>query len=302
MKKIYKKHLLNQSCLFQLKSKKKLSEILGINLNILKNKEYKKLIKYSNFINEKGRIINNPDDKLKKIQKRLLKYLCKIETPNYLISGKKGLSYLDNARNHVSKYNYVVTSDISGFYKNCKRRHVYIMLRKKFKMSEDIAGIITDFVCCDEYVPTGSPTSQIIAFFTYSEIFDKINEFAQEKKYIFTLYVDDMTFSSKEYIDRKILYEIELELRKKNLKFKNKKTKRYSKKENCVITGVAIDKNGNLRVPNKQRNSIIETFKEFEKTKDEQVYLKLKGKIQAVRMIENNIFSALSRKLNKLHT
>lgn len=293
MKKTYKKYPLNQSCLYQLRSKKKLSEILGIDLSILKNKKYKNMIKYSNFVNEKGRIINNPDDKLKKVQKKLLNYLCKIETPLYLISGQKGISYLDNAKKHIAKQRYIVTSDIAGFYKNCKRKHIYIMLREKFKMSEDVAGIITDFVCCDDYVPTGSPTSQIIAFLTYSEIFDKINQLAQEKKNIFTLYVDDMTFSSEKYISRKILYQIELELRRKGLKFKTKKTKKYNKKENCLITGVAIDKNGNLKVPNKLRSSIIKNLREYKRTKEEKIFLKLRGKLEAARMIEKDIFPSL---------
>lgn len=298
MKKIYKKYPLNQSYLFKLKSIKKLSEVLGINCDSLKNGEYKNIIKYSDFTNEKGRTINNPCDQLKKIQKRLLKHFSKIETPSYLISGKKGLSYLNNAEVHALKHRYIVTSDISEFYKNCRRKYVYVMLKEKFKMAGDVAGIITDIVCYGNYIPTGSPTSQIVAYLTYSETFDKINELIQRKKCVFTLYVDDMTFSSDKYIDRKVLYQVGLELLKKGLKVKNKKTKKYSKNEISIVTGVAID-NGKLKVPNKQRYSILRHFEEYEITKDEQLYLKLKGKIQAARRIEKDIFPTLVEKLQK---
>ena len=277
--------------MFRLTTKKKLATILMIDLNTLKNKKHKNYIQYSTFTNKEGRLIYNPSKELKIIQGRLFKYLSRIETPDYLKSGKKGLSYLDNAKAHINNHNCIVTADISGFYKNCKRKHVYKMFIEKFEMGKDIAGIITDFVCYENFIPTGSSTSQLTAYFTYSKAFDFINQIANNKNFTFTLYVDDITFSSNNTINRSIIYEVNCRLLQQGLKLKTSKTNFYHKNEACIITGSAIDKFGNLRVLNKHRKSIIESYIEYRKfPENEKNKIKIKGKLQSARMIEKNIF------------
>ncbi len=70
-------------------------------------------------------------------------------------------------------------------------------------MSEDIAGLMTDLVSFGKCLPTGAPTSQIMAYWTYNKTFDEMVNIANKYNSIFTLYVDDMTFSSNEAISKK---------------------------------------------------------------------------------------------------
>lgn len=124
MKKEIKYYKLEKSPLYRLRNRGKLAKLLGLPHNYFR-KNYKTLEKYNCFCkitgkSKKKRLIQNPCEKLKEIQKRLLYYLSRIETPNWLISGKKGKCYIDNARVHNIN-GFVVTTDIKDFYSNCKR-------------------------------------------------------------------------------------------------------------------------------------------------------------------------------------
>ena len=71
--------------------------------------------------------------------------MSRIETPEWVISGKKKHSYISNARNHCRNYN-VKTMDISQFYDSAKRKYVYSMFKKKLLKKDDIARITTEIV------------------------------------------------------------------------------------------------------------------------------------------------------------
>ena len=86
---------------------------------------------------------------------------------------------------------YVLTIDIKKFYDNCTREPVYQFFVQKLKTSPDVAEILTNII-------TYSGGSQIMAFYAYSDMFSEISDLAKQCGCKFTLYVDDMTFSSTE--------------------------------------------------------------------------------------------------------
>ena len=49
--------------------------------------------------------------------------------------------------------------------------------------------------------PTGCPTSQLIALYAYENMFNEIYDVACTNGCIFTVYVDDMTFSAEKVFD-----------------------------------------------------------------------------------------------------
>lgn len=89
-----------------------------------------------------------------------------------------------------------MTVDIKKFYDNCTLDSVYQFFAKMLKTSSDVAEVLTNIVTYDSSIPTGCPTSQIIAFYAYYDMFEEIHAVAQHFGCTFTLYVDDMTFSS----------------------------------------------------------------------------------------------------------
>lgn len=302
------KYCITQSPLYKLNNQRKLETLLKLEKYELNKRD--KWIKYgsSGIPKDDGdfRKISKPRRKIKTIQKRIQYFLSKIERPDWLMSGEKNKCYIDNAQYHVNS-DYIITADIRKFYDNCKREYVYLALRKHFKMSSDVAGVITDIVTYNGGIPTGAPTSQLIAYYAYAEMFDEINKISCKYGCIFSLYVDDMVFSSENPINyTQLKKDVDIVLRKYNHKLKYKKFNYYSKNKNKIITGVALKPGKQLAVSNKLRYKIIKDIKMLKDinskmTKQEKVkaLLRIKGRMVAAKLVENDIFPEISRAINK---
>lgn len=305
--KIYKKYDITQCALYKCSSKKRLEHLLNIEAGEMKNIE--SVIKYSQFsIDKKNsdekRKITAPQYTIKRVQKRILVLLQNIERPQWLISGEKGKSYINNGMAHVGNC-YAVTIDIKKFYDNCVREPVYLFFINKMKTQPDIAKILTDIVTYDGGIPTGCPTSQLVAYYAYEDMFDEISNIADSYNCVFTLYVDDMTFSSDKPINyKRLVQDIDVVLRKYGHKPKYSKVKYYPKNKDTPITGTILNKNGELVTPNALQKSVYDKFQKIkeldpnlviENPDDKKTLLSLQGQIQATRRLEENKFPEISR-------
>lgn len=84
--------------------------------------------------------------------------------------------------------------DIKRFYDNCKRERVFLFFKDTLKMSGDIVGVCTNIVTYNKGIPTGCPTSQMLAYYAYEQMFLEISKAGEKQGCIFTLYVEEMTF------------------------------------------------------------------------------------------------------------
>lgn len=239
-----------------------------------------------------------PKPFLKLVHKKLANLLSRIETPNYLHSGVKRKSYVTNGRYHAKPSSYALTLDLSKFYQSSSKEFIFKAFKYNFNMSDDVAWLVTDIVIYNGFLPTGSPVSQLIAFFTYQRTFDKINGMAEKRHINFSLYVDDMAFSSNKAIPNNMEDLVTKEFENVGLKIKHEKTRKYTKKQIKTITGCDIHPNGDLKVPEKRRTEIIQSFERINKL-TEQEKKSLLGKIQAARQIEPNIFETERLKLSR---
>jgi hypothetical protein len=168
-------------------------------------------------------------------------------------------------------------------------------------MSTDIATILTSLVTYEGRIPTGTPTSQLVAFLSYKDIFTKIYEICKEQDIIFSLYVDDITLSSNKIINKNIKYKINSLLNLSDLNIKKSKTKFFSKKTNKSVTGTIIDTNKKVRLENKKRKEIIDLYKECinSNTYSIEKLVKLNGKMNDAIQVEKGIFPTFSIYLKK---
>ncbi|QCT03677.1 hypothetical protein E6C60_2966 [Paenibacillus algicola] len=307
MTQIRKKHELDQCALYKCKSKRKLAYYLKIDYEKLKT--ISNITLYHSFSLQKNdgdpRLITAPKAELKKLQKRILRLLEKVKRPDYLISGEKGKSYLNNALTHQHS-DYFLTIDIRKFYDNCKREYVYNFFIKMLQTSKDVACILTDIITFDNKIPTGCPTSQMLAYYAYFDMFTELKEISQRFNSIFTLYVDDMTFSSKTSFNPKALAnEVDIVLRKYGHRPKYKKVKYFSKEDFKLVTGVVITKEHALTVPNRLREKIytgsmaekerLYTYNPREISKRIKKLRSIKGQVQAAKNIQKTIFPEIDR-------
>lgn len=159
-------------------------------------------------------------DKHKKVLKQINFYLSQIEMPEYLFS-KKESDYKRNALYHMGNTKFILL-DINSFFPNCKFKQVkdffakesglHMVKEKKDKdgnifsyesdVADRMAKIVTvpinSLTTSERIIPQGYPTSPIVSFLSYKEMFDKINNIAIKYNCKFSTYVDDLSFSYKE--------------------------------------------------------------------------------------------------------
>ena len=298
---------LKNSLFYKLSSKSKLAKLLGCKtkfLHTFRNSRENYKIYETTKKNDptKKRPVEEPKEKLKTLHKKIKKILDRLQYPDYLQSGVKGKSYIDNAKKHCSSSSYhTVTMDLAGFYQHGRKSFLASILKKDFLILDDIAWLLADIMTVpsengkESYFPTGSPISQLVIYLTYKKTFDDIAELAKEKGIIFTLYVDDMTFSSPHKISNSFIKTIKQRLENVQLEINTKKTRHYKPWMSKIITGCIV-KNNKILVRNTKRKEIIDTLSS-NLTDDEKV--RLIGKISAQQQIQPNIFNCTKKKLQQ---
>lgn len=235
-----KSYPLKESILYNLKSKNKLASLLHMplkELNLLQNDTF-----YSCFQTDKGRNIQSPQDKLYIIHKYINKLLSRVELPKYLHSGRKKRSSITNARVHLRSNYKTLAVDIENFFPSTLATKVFNLFFNIMKQSPDVAKLLTNLVTYNGYIPTGSPLSMNLAFFSNIAMFDELYHFADNRCCKMTVFVDDLTFTGKA-VNKNFLVNIEKIITKYNLKIKHRKTNFFYENSPKFVTGVVIKNN-----------------------------------------------------------
>jgi len=298
---IEKTYPIECSPLYRLRNKRKLAELLGVSLI-----DFRSLCtagNYNVFLKKergKERLIEHPTKQLEAVHRRIQRLFRRIESPKYLFSGKRHISSLDNARDHLGK-NHTLTVDIKQFFPHCSDRYIFRFFYSQMKMSIDVARLLTAIVTYNGHIPTGSPLSMSISYWAYSKTFNALYNLAQKNKMKFSLYVDDMTFSSPQPIPRSFHTSINHQLRRVGLFLKPSKIHYHSASYHKVVTGSAISPCGSMKVPNRIRLKILNRLKECKnfETADIHLLISIHGSLMSARQIEPHFFESTYRHIKK---
>lgn len=214
-----------------------------------------------------------------KYHKRLLK-LFDMPKPLYLKSGIKKESNITNAKYHEGS-NFFLLVDIKKFYPSITKSKIKRQLIRTYNQSVDVAEYISNMVTVpyknssgERALVSGSPLSQYFAFMINRKMFDELDLIAQKSDIKFSVYVDDITFSSKQvipYTFHKTIYAI---LKKYGYTIHEGKIYRGKIGNKSKITGVQITKYG-FRLLDKHKNKIKEIIKNNECKQKEKILLGL---------------------------
>ena len=289
---------LNQLKLYGLRTKKDVLMLCNISeeyyLQAIKN-SYNP---YPKYIKGKKRLIEEPNDDLKLIQKILLNFLQELDCPAYCQSNWKGKSNIKNAEIHTKRLD-TVTLDISHFYPNTKVKYVEQFFSERLNITGEALETIISLTTYDGHVPTGAVTSPILAFFAHQPIFNKIYRKMQNNGITMTLYVDDITLSSEKHMGNWVILYCKQALKIHGLWLKRAKIKRFGYKYSW-ITGVRINQAGKMLVPFDKDYEIIKLLKEKPIKEMSLTELrKLIAKIGYIRQISPNRFTVTKLKLIK---
>lgn len=242
----------------------------------------------------KKRLIEEPNVILKLLLKDLKEILFeKFDCPEYNKCWAGGNNYL-NAQAHAGQHAFV-TTDISSFFTNSKACYVRKFFKNKLNISGEALEILVQMCTFRGHIPTGAPTSSILAFLAHKDLFDEIAQHMDKKGLTFTLYVDDITLSAKHGITGDEIKFIKSVLKRHKLEIKPEKTKFYSFKK-AMITGFYLNQGGKVSVPDSVGYKIVsllrvKTLEEMSKKE----LRKIIGLINYCQTADNYSFSATKR-------
>lgn len=232
-----------------------------------------------------------PQGVLRRVHDRLQTLLYRIKVPVYASALRRDVNYADNAKTHGGDV-HVLKTDIAKFYPSVKYHHVQYFLSHTLKMEADLAAQLGRIMTVSGFVPTGSPLSQTVSFWAMYPMFQRLAELAKANGAIFTVWVDDLVFSSAKPISKEFLSAITQILKAAGMKPKYKKTILYGRGTPKKVTGTILDPAGEARVPNALRRSIVQLVKEIEGKNKAPADLRqrLISKINSSQTIEPGIF------------
>ena len=297
-KKIINDCTIDKSALYGLSDISKLLSLLGILseeklLAFCDDSNYKVYPTYKLVNGEKKkRIVEAPNKELKKIQSIFNNLLQCIITPSYVHAGRKKMSYIQNAKEHIN-CNDMLCTDIRKFYPHTKKKFLVDFLINDLKIASNVAKILGELLTYKGHLPTGAPSSQLLTFWSYKKTFDSIYEFCKMEDITMTLYVDDMTFSSKTKISHKLFPFLSKEVKKVYLEIHPEKIRRFNNTKYKHVTGVCITSKHKLKVPNSKGYEVIKMLKNYNENFDgltKKDKLKIIGQIKAIQQIEPKKF------------
>lgn len=200
-----------------------------------------------------------PQDKLKSIQRKLLRiletvYNRKPAAHGFVIDRN---SYT-NAKNHC-KRSLVFNIDLKDFFTQIHFGRVMGMLKSKpYSLGDEAAMVIAQLVCYKGKLPQGAPTSPIISNMICAPLDTQLTKLAKKYKLVYSRYADDITFSTykpkfpREVVDviaDNVIIGIELAeiLNKNSFEVNPKKINLRTRNERQEVTGLVVNKFVNLK-------------------------------------------------------
>lgn len=182
--------------------------------------------------------------------------------------------------------------DIKDFFPSTQSKRIYWFFHEQMKCSPDVANALMKILTFKNCLPTGSPSSPILSYFSYVTMWKAISDIVWNANCIITVYMDDVTISGKNVPD-KIVWQIKKQFYYYGLCDNKHKEKQYSKKSAYEVTGIIV-KDGKLKLPNRQHQKIYKTRKqicqETDLVKRKKLYQRLEGlNSQAQQIIKANL-------------
>lgn len=242
--------------ILSLTTKKRLAHFLECHVRDLmiltSDKHYYEFTSNKNGKSRRCETPNGPNGSLRQAHEIMKNALREEVMPSWVYSCR-GRDYVKNAEHHAHGNIYMVNMDVSKFYPSCKRQRVLQLFVDDnfYGLPPDIAELLSSILTFKDHIPTGSPVSSYLAFWSYYSCFEEVYRLSSAKGFEMTLYVDDMTFSSYKKPNRWFLETITNILNRYGLSVNLNKTRISKPSEDKEVTGVKLDPIGIMSPPEK---------------------------------------------------
>ena len=195
------------------------------------------------------RPVDSPRRELKVVQRRIADLLCRVTPPDFLFCPVKRRSSINNAEQHRGG-RVVHSLDVKKYFPSTPSRRVYWYFHRVLGCSKDVAAVLRK-IACDDYLPTGSPLSPIMAYYAHVDIWAKVARIAWEHGCVITIYIDDVTLSGAK-VPMTLVWEIKQIIHGGGLRYHKEKR---AVERGSEVTGVVLRK-GEMLPTNRHRNKL----------------------------------------------
>ncbi len=209
------------------------------------------------------RLIHQPSDKLALYQKVTKRYLTRHyqQQYNYPFVAATGTNLktniISNAQWHTNK-KHILTIDLTNFYDNITTQHLWMWISRLPLLNESLKILLTALLTYQNRLPQGAPSSPIAANISFAHTDGLLYDFCSQNNITYSRYVDDLTFSSNNYIKKDFLHEIENILNSHGFTINPSKTRFVSIGKAQKVTGLIVNKKVNIpRTQYKQIRAIV---------------------------------------------
>ncbi len=193
---------------------------------------------------KKPRIIDNPDEQLKSVQKKINRSLLKnFALPEYICGGVSGKTIIDNVYMHLGA-SVLVTIDIKNFFREITNIQVYRVWRELLGWSPKVCGLLTRLTTFERHLPQGAPTSTYLANLVLYHLYGSLRKHCEQHGVVYSTWVDDLAFSGNG--SREVIPIVIDALRQGRFSVSHKKLKVMGPATRKVLNGVVMSRFPNI--------------------------------------------------------
>jgi hypothetical protein len=162
----------------------------------------------------------------------------------------RGVTY--GAKKH-RKQREVLNFDLDIFFPSIAQNRVFGVFRQFFKFNFQVSSILRRLVCYHDHLIQGAPTSPVLSNIILYAFDKQMLELARRTKTVYTRYVDDITFSSRNTMPRLLWQGENLSTTVKKIveeagfQLSEEKTRKFGKGNRLSVTGVVVNEKMNVR-------------------------------------------------------
>ena len=203
---------------------------------------------------------------LKSIHERIKKNIfSNVSFPPYLQGSLKGCDYVTNAALHKGQQ-ILICEDVKSFFPSVQFVYVHDVWIGLFGFSSEVADILTALTTKDGSLPQGGITSSYLANLVLWRKEPLLQAKLAAKGITYSRYVDDMSMSSKTYLDKAtqswVIAQVYGMLSFHGLKARRKKHDVFSASKPMIATKLIVNQKPSL--PKRKRSNIRAQVKQLE--------------------------------------
>lgn len=157
---------------------------------------------------------------------------------------RRGRSYLTNAKVHFGQKHFL-NVDIESFFPSIEEGLVEAAFVEMGYPAEG-ARVLRKLVTLGGAAPTGSPTSPMIGNLVLAKFDMLLADYAVARGLEYTRYADDITLSSKTWIDEGVLKDVSDLVQEFGFNLNAKKTKFMGPGDRQEVTGIVLNSSPNI--------------------------------------------------------